>query len=270
MANLTVQQANISKMKSLVNSDSVRARLENLIGKSSGTFMASVLDLYSSDGYLQKCDPAAVLGECMKAAALQLPISRSLGLGYVIPYGNTPTFLLSYRGLIQLAQRSGQYRYLNADCVYEGQTVKVEPLSGMVEITGEPVSDKVIGYYAYFKLVNGFEKCVYWSKQRVENHAKRFSQAYKSGRGDTPWRSQFDAMALKTVLKTLISKYGPMSIEVSNALESDMDDKVEAEVTENANKTPVTIPTDFADNAPAPEEPKQPEPTKPEPDEEPF
>lgn len=266
MANLTVQQANISKMKSLVNSDSVRARLENLIGKSSGTFMASVLDLYSSDGYLQKCDPTAVLTECLKAASLQLPISKSLGLAYVIPYGTTPTFLLSYRGLIQLAQRSGQYRYLNADCVYEGQTVKVEPLSGMVEITGEPVSDKVTGYYAYFKLVNGFEKCVYWSKQRVENHAKRFSQAYKSGRSDTPWKTQFDAMALKTVLKALISKYGPMSIEVSRALETDMDDKVEAEVAENANQTPVTIPTDFVDEQP--NQPNQPEPPKTEPEDE--
>ena len=92
--NMTVQQGNIAKMKSLVNSDSVKARLENLIGKSSGTFMASVLDLYNSDGYLQKCDPAAVLTECMKAAALSLPISRSLGMAYVVPYGTTPTFLL--------------------------------------------------------------------------------------------------------------------------------------------------------------------------------
>lgn len=251
MANITVQQANIAKMKSLVNSDSVKARLENLIGKSSGTFMASVLDLYTSDGYLQKCEPSAVLGECMKAAALQLPISKSLGLAYVIPYGSTPTFLLSYRGLIQLAQRSGAYRFLNADCVFEGQTVKVEPLSGMVEISGEPVSDKVIGYYAYFKLTNGFEKCIYWSKERVENHAKRYSKAFN--RADSPWKTQFDAMALKTVLKQLISKYGPMSIEISRALESDADDRVETTIAENANKTEVTIPTDFVE----PEQPAE-------------
>lgn len=245
MANITTQNSNIAKMKSLVNSDSVKARLENLIGKSSGTFMASVLDLYSSDNYLQKCTPESVMAECMKAAALQLPISKSLGLAYVIPYGSTPTFILSYRGLIQLAQRSGAYRFLNADCVFEGQTVKVEPLSGMVEITGEPVSDKVVGYYAYFKLTNGFEKCIYWTKERVENHAKRYSKAFN--RADSPWKSQFDAMALKTVLKQLISKYGPMSIEISRALENDADDRVDNEVAENANKTEVTIPTDFVE-----------------------
>ena len=241
MANqLTVRQANINQMKSLIGSDGVKSRMSNLLGKEAGTFLASVLDLYTSDVKLSNCDATRVMAECMKAAALKLPVAKSLGFCYVIPYNNIPQFQLGYKGLIQLAQRSGQYKYLNADMIYEGESVNYNRITGMLEVTGSAASDKPIGYFAYFQLLNGFEKCVYWTKEKVEAHAKRFSKAWV--KADSPWHTDFDAMALKTVLKTLISKYGVMSVEFARAISQDVEETIEAEISENANGDPVSLP----------------------------
>lgn len=256
MANqLTPIQQNINYMKALISSDSVKNRMFNLLGKESSTFLASVLDLYTGDTNLSKCDATRVMTEAMKAAALKLPVSKSLGFCYVIPYNNVPQFQLGYKGLIQLAQRSGQYKFINADIVYEGEDVAYNRITGMLEITGAAKSETPVGYFAYFQLLNGFEKCVYWSKQKVESHAKRYSKAWKQP--NSPWHTEFDAMALKTVLKNLISKYGVMSIEFASAVASDYEDTIEAEVAQNANGAPVALP---AEPAALPEESSAAEP----------
>lgn len=146
------------------------------------------------------------------------------------------------KGYIQLAQRSGQYRYINADVVYEGEQVTYDRITGMLMITGEATSDTPIGYFAYFQLLNGFEKCVYWSREKVEAHAKRYSRSWS--RQNSPWHTNFDAMALKTVIRNIISKYGVMSVEFANAVAEDtsVEERIEGEIVENANKTPLTIP----------------------------
>lgn len=232
----------VSKMKSMINSDEIIARARNIVGaKEAGTFLASCLDLYTSK--LTGCDPYAVMAQCMKAASLHLPISNSLGFVYVVPYKDksgtpVPTFMIGYKGLIQLAQRTGKYKYINADMVYEGEQVTHNRITGMLEISGAAESDKVIGYFAYFQLLNGFEKCVYWTKERVIAHAKKYSKAYNDG----PWQSNFDAMALKTVVRQLISKYGIMSIEFADAIAHDNADEVEPEVRENANGEALVLP----------------------------
>lgn len=238
---LTVAQK-VTRMKNVINSDEMIARARSIVGtKEAGTFLASCLDLYSAN--LTGCDPYAVMAQCMKAASLHLPVSNSLGFVYVVPYkgkdGNpVPTFMIGYKGLIQLAQRTGQYKYINADMVYEGENVAYNRITGMVEISGEAVSDKVVGYFAYFQLLNGFEKCVYWTKEKVTAHAKRYSKAFNSG----PWQTNFDAMAMKTVVRQLISKYGIMSIEFANAIVQDNADEVEEEVKQNANGEPLMLP----------------------------
>lgn len=242
-----LQTTGLAQLKGVLANETMKRNFENILKENAGAFMASIIELYQSDNYLQKCNPNAVVLEALKAATLKLPINKALGFAYLIPYGTTPTFQLGYRGIIQLAQRSGQYKYINAGEVYEGEEVNYNRISGMLEISGEATSENVTGYFAYFQLQNGFEKAVYWSKEKVINHAKRFSQAYKSGKKDSPWFTNFDAMALKTVLKSIISKYGPMSVEFADAMANDNDDRVEAEVEENANKQPVTIPTDFAE-----------------------
>lgn len=256
MANnqLSVQQANIGKMKSIIASENVKNRMNDLLGREAGVFLASALDLYTSDTNLTQCDPTRVMAECMKAAALKMPVSKALGFCYVIPYSGVPQFQLGYRGLIQLAQRSGQYKYVNADMVYEGEEVTHDRITGMVMISGQATSEIPIGYFAYFQLLNGFEKCVYWSKEKVESHAKRYSKAWK--KADSPWHTNFDAMALKTVIRNLISKYGVMSVEFATAIADDTDaeERIEAEVEANANKTPFTmLEAEEPDESPVPE-----------------
>lgn len=246
MAN-NLQTTGLAQLKGVLANETMKRNFENILKENAGAFMASIIELYQSDNYLQKCDPNKVVLEALKAATLKLPINKSLGFAYIIPYGTTPTMQLGYKGIIQLAQRSGQYRFINAGEVYEGEEVHYNRITGMLEIGGEAKSENIIGYFAYFQLVNGFEKAVYWSKEKVLAHAKRFSQAYKSGKKDSPWFTNFDAMALKTVLKSIISKYGPMSVELADVIARENDDRVEAEVSENANGKPVTIPTDFAE-----------------------
>lgn len=251
MAN-NLQTTGLQQLKGVLNNETMKRNFENILKENAGAFMASIIELYQSDSNLQKCNPNAVVLEALKAATLKLPINKSLGFAYLIPYGTTPTMQLGYKGIIQLAQRSGQYKYINAGEVYEGEEVKYNRISGMLEISGEATSENVIGYFAYFQLLNGFEKAVYWSKEKVVAHAKRFSQAYKSGKKDSPWFTSFDAMALKTVLKSIIGRYGPMSTQLAGAIAKDSADRVEAEVAENANGAPITIDTEF-------KEPEQPD-----------
>lgn len=265
MANLTVVNDNIKAMKALVNNEALRKRMEGVLGKEAGTFLASALDLYTSDTNLSRCDANRVMAECMKAAALKLPISKSLGFCYIIPYKDVPQFQLGYKGILQLAQRSGQYRYINADMVYEGEAVHYNRITGMMEIAGAASSDKPIGYFAYFQLLNGFEKAVYWTKEKVTAHAKRYSKSY--GKPGTPWQDHFDAMALKTVLKQLISRYGIMSIEFAQVIADDSyDERIEAEVAENANSVALSLPD--ADEQAA--EPVAAQPVEPEEPDDPF
>lgn len=243
MAN-SLQTSGLSQLKGVLANETMKKNFENILKESAGAFMASIIELYQSDNNLQKCNPNAVVLEALKAATLKLPINKGLGFAYIIPYGTTPTFQMGYKGIIQLAQRSGQYKYLNADVIYQGEEVSYNRVTGMLEISGEKTGDEAIGYFAYFQLMNGFEKASYWTKEKVIAHAKRFSQAYKAGKKDSPWFTSFDAMAMKTVLKQLISKYGPMSVEFASAMANDNADRVEAEVAENANKTAVIIPAE--------------------------
>ena len=155
---LTVREQKIMSFKQVLNDTSIRNRVRTSLGENAGNFLASMLDLYEGETALQNCDPQKVAMECLKAASLNLPLVKGLGFAYVVPYGNTPTFIVGYKGMIQLAQRSGQYRFLNADAVYEGEEVKVNRLTGQFEIVGSKATDKAIGYFAYFQLINGFEK----------------------------------------------------------------------------------------------------------------
>lgn len=237
-----LQTNGYKQLKTILNNDTMKQSFRNVLEENAGAFMASILELYQSDTALQECDPNKIILEALKAATLKLPINKQLGFAYIIPYKGIPQFQLGYKGYIQLAQRSGQYRYINADVVYEGEQVTYDRITGMLMITGEATSDTPIGYFAYFQLLNGFEKCVYWTREKVEAHAKRYSKAWN--RQNSPWHTNFDAMALKTVIRNIISKYGVMSVEFANAVAEDtsVEERIEGEIVENANKTPLTIP----------------------------
>jgi recombination protein RecT len=168
--------------------------------------------------------------EAMKAASLKLPINKQLGFAWIIPYKGTATFQIGYKGLIQLAMRTGLYKHLNAGPVYEGEFVSQDKLSGTVDLSGEATSDKVIGYFAHFKLLNGFERTMYWSKERVIAHASAYSQSYRSG--NDIWKKNFDEMATKTLMRNLL-KWAPLSVEFANSLaEDDLTDTTDIYVEE--------------------------------------
>ena len=219
-----------SIMGSILNADSTKKLLQNTLKENAGAFSASILVLYSTDTTLQKCNPEAVFRECLKAASLKLPINKQLGFAYVVPFKGNPQFQIGYKGLVQLALRTGAYKYINAGAVLEGEYKGKTKLTGEIDISGEAISDKVVGYFAYIETINGFKKAMYWSKEEVAAHAERYSQSYKSSY--SPWKTNFDEMATKTVLRNLINRYGIMSIEIVNAFEAEDNAGLAAEATQ--------------------------------------
>lgn len=208
-----------SVMGSILNAESTKKLLQNTLKENAGAFSASILDLYSTDTTLQKCNPEAVFRECLKAASLKLPINKQLGFAYVVPFKGNPQFQIGYKGLIQLALRTGAYKYINAGSVYDGEFRGADKLTGEIDLNGEAVSDTVVGYFAYIETINGFKKAMYWNKDKIAKHAKKYSQSYNSSY--SPWETNFDEMATKTVLRNLINHYGIMSIEMANAFEAE-------------------------------------------------
>jgi recombination protein RecT len=199
----------------------VQKRFEDILGKKAAGFMSSVINTVNSNTQLQKCDPQTVLKSAAVAASLDLPVDKNLGFSWIIPYGNEASFQMGYKGYIQLALRSGEYARLNAVPVHENQfkhyNALTEELDADFAIDGE---GEVVGYAFYFRLINGFEKQAYWSTDKVTKHAKRFSQAYK-GKRSSPWETDFDQMALKTVIKNTLAKWGILSIEMQSAIQHD-------------------------------------------------
>ena len=210
----------IDRLKNILNADSVQEQFQNVLKENSGAFVASIIDLYNTDRILQMCDPKKVVMEALKAASLKLPINKQLGFAWIVPYKKNnkpiPTFQLGYKGYIQLCMRTGAYKYINADVVYEGELVKHDKLTGEIEIDPEKrTGDKKVGYFAFIETLNGFRKTLYMSVDEVTKHAQQYSKSY--GSKNSVWATDFDAMALKTCLRLLLSKYGVMSVEMQRA-----------------------------------------------------
>ena len=209
-----------NSVKGLMDSPAVKKRFEEVLCERAPQYMSSIVNLVNSDTNLKKCEPMSVIASCMVAATMDLPVDKNLGYAWVVPYGTKAQFQMGYKGYIQLALRTGQYKAINVVEIREGELISWNPLSEEVEIDfTQRKSDKVIGYAGYFKLLNGFEKTVYWSKEEVEAHAKKFSKTYSFKNG--VWQTDFDSMAKKTVLRNLLSKWGILSIEMQKAYSAD-------------------------------------------------
>jgi len=208
----TAESQKAVTIQSLVSQESVKARFEELLGKKAPGFISSLLAVVNNNKLLARANPNTIIAAGAMAASLDLPINQNLGFAYIIPYGNEAQFQMGYKGYIQLAMRTGQYQTINAAEVYEGEIVKQNRFTGEYEF-GEKTSDKIVGYIAYFKLVNGFEKYLYMGIEEMQSHARKFSKNYKGGT-DKWGLTDFHSMAIKTVLKRLISKYGILSIEM--------------------------------------------------------
>ena len=239
----------VNQLKNLFNNNAMKGMFVNALGKNAGAFISSVIDLVNADSALQKCDMRAVAMEALKAATLHLPVNKALGFAYVIPYQNSkkddhgqwykvsePTFQIGYKGLIQLALRTGQYRTINAGVVYEGELQGEDKLTGRISLNGERLSDGVIGYFAYIELVNGFSKTLYMSVEDMARHAKRYAPVFKMSKatsvddiarlaqqppseyGTVGWKGNFESMAIKTTLRILLSKYGYLSTDMQGVI----------------------------------------------------
>nr|DAR91853.1 MAG TPA: RecT protein [Caudoviricetes sp.] len=209
-------------LKGMLESPAYKKKFEEMLGKKAAGFMSSIIAVTNNNNYLMKADPATVIGAAAQAAMLDLPINQSLGFAYIVPYKGAAQFQLGYKGYIQLAQRSGQYVDIGAKTVYEGELEYENRLLDKFRF-GERTGDKVIGYLAYFRLTNGFEKMLFMTLEEMQVHAKKYSQNYKGGT-DKWGLADFNVMAEKTVLKRLLSKFGPLSIEsvqMSQALSND-------------------------------------------------
>lgn len=259
----------VDLLKSVIKAESVQQQFQNALGKHKDEFVASLIDLYTGDLSLQKCKPQAVVAEALRAATLHLPLNRALGFAYIIVFNNsvkdpetgqwtkvpTPTFVPGWKGYVQLAQRTAQYKCINADVVYEGELRTSDKLTGMIDISGKKTSDKIIGYFAYFKLMNGFEKMFYVSIEDMAKYALRYSPSFKgqnkptvdaliksaqSGQTSSKvgWEGNFNEMAKKTCIRQLFSKFGYLSIEMMNAVANDDDEAMSDRnglIAENAN-----------------------------------
>ncbi|WP_339089436.1 recombinase RecT [Clostridioides difficile] len=260
MANEIQRQVSV---KNLLSTEAYKKRFKEVLKDKANTFMASVVNV-SNLPSLKDAEPNSILKSAMVAATLDLPIDPNLGFSYLVPFVNKGVkeaqFQIGYKGFIQLAMRTGQYKTINAIEIYENEIKSVNRLTGEIEFNeNEDEIDKeiVVGYIAYFKLLNGFEKTLYMSKDDMEKYAKRYSQTYKSNKDyvvkSSLWTTDFDSMAVKTVLKRLLSKYGILSIEMQKALETDqavikddnsveyVDRQVEEEIEENANKKTIDM-----------------------------
>lgn len=220
--NNIVAQKEAKTLKGMLEMPAYKNKFNEMLGKKAAGFMSSIIAVTNNNKLLAKANPATVIGAAAQAAMLDLPINQSLGFAYIVPYGGEAQFQLGYKGYIQLAQRTGQYVDIGSKTVYEGELEYENRLLDKFKF-GERTGDKVIGYLAYFRLTNGFEKMLFIELDKMIAHAKRYSKNYKGG--TEKWGlTDFDTMAEKTVLKKLLSKYGPLSIEniqMSQALAND-------------------------------------------------
>ena len=222
-----------------MSNEAVQAQINNIV-KDSKTFITSVVSAVQTNPALQECTKQSILSAALLGESLNLSPSPQLGQYYMVPFKNKhkndegqwvqvdeAQFILGYKGYIQLAIRSGQYKKLNVVAIKEGELKRYDPLEEEIEV--ELIDDEearenapTVGYYAMFEYMNGFKKSIYWSKKKMESHAMKFSKGYQAKKGYTFWEKDFDAMAMKTMLRQLISKWGVMSIQMQTAYEADM------------------------------------------------
>jgi recombination protein RecT len=246
----------VEVLKGVINAPSIQAQFKNALGEHKDAFVASLIDLFTGDKALQACDPKLLITEALRAATLRLPLNKALGFAYIVPFNKNektvtpegrevwtstpiPTFIPGYKGYIQLAMRTGQYKTINADLVHEGELSKTDKLTGEISFDGEKTSDKVVGYFCYFRLLNGFTKTLYVTVEDMAAYAKRYSPSVKKTTTvealiekanaaavskTVGWEGNFNDMALKTVIRRLLSKYGYLSVEMHSAISKDVEE----------------------------------------------
>lgn len=235
----------VASFQKVLNNSYYQTLLQNTLKENKGTFTTSLMELTTSDEKLLQCNPNALMSEALKAASLHLPLNKQLGQCYILPFKNkgvmTPTLVVGTKGYLQLAMRTGKYETINADIVYEGELRGYDKVTGNLDLSGTRLSNVPVGYFAYFRMKNGLSKLLYMSLDDVCIYAKQYSptvkfskdttaeslkeialrQAEKGSSEGVGWYSNFESMAIKTVLRRLISKWGELSIESADITQID-------------------------------------------------
>ena len=212
------------KFSVAIHSDTYKNLINNTLGdpEVARKFVADISAVVSQNPQLQNCLPATIISAGFVAQALNLPLSQTLGFAYVVPYKDKAQFIIGYKGLIQLAQRSGQFQRLGVRSVHEGEYAGQDEFGDdLFNFSHEFDEKPVVGYFAYFVLANGFKKTMYMTKAQAEAHGKRYSKAFAADWSGNLWRDQFDLMAQKTVMKLLLNRYAPLSVELQKAVQAD-------------------------------------------------
>ena len=240
-----------STLKSMINDERTKNKFKEMLGNKAAGFLTSLMNTTNGNAQLQQADPNSILKAGAIAATLDLPIDPNLGFAYIVPYNNKgkneAQFQMGYKGFVQLAIRTGQYKRINVTELYEGQFESYDPITDELKYNlDNRLSDEITHYVAYFQTINGFEKYNVMSKKEIENHAKKFSKTY-SYKGSS-WQTNFNTMAKKTVLKLLLSKFGILSIEMQTAQKADQavirefdKNNIEVEYVDNENNINDTI-----------------------------
>lgn len=238
-----------------LSQDAIKNRINEVVGGKNGQrLIAAIISATTANKALQECSNQSILSAALVGESLKLSPSPQLGQYYMVPFKNNKErttvaqFQLGYKGYIQLALRSGQYKKLNVMAIKEGELISFNPLEEEIEVNiiqdeTERENARTVGYYAMFEYLNGFKKAMYWSREKMESHALKYSKGYQAKKGYTFWEKDFDGMAFKTMLRQLISKWGIMSIEMQTALDSDM-----AVINQDGTKNYVENDDDFIGN----------------------
>ena len=213
------------KLSKYLENKSVKSKVVELLDTKANQFIISLTSMVSQDDMLKNCEPKTLVRAALTAMAMDLPLNPNFGFIYIIPFKNKDKGIteaqlqFGYKAFIQLAMRSGQFKTISASAIYEGQVVEKDPLKGYRFNFNKKDSEKVIGYAGYFELLNGFSKVLYMTTDQLKRHGLKYSQSYKRGYG--LWKDNFDAMASKTVLKLLLSRYAPLTIDMQKILTTD-------------------------------------------------
>ena len=266
VANRLAPRTQKTGLTAYLTQDAVKDQINKVVGGKNGTrFISSIVSAVQATPALQECTNSSILSAALLGESLNLSPSPQLGQYYMVPYDNRSKgakeaqFQLGYKGYIQLATRSSQYKKLNVLSIKEGELIRFDPLNEEIEVNliqddEQREAAPTIGYYAMFEYTNGFRKAMYWSMAKMEAHAKKYSPGYKrdleKGTSWTFWAKDFDAMAYKTMLRQLISKWGIMSIDLQDAIDSDM-----AVIREDGSRDYVeTVQPDAVEEAAVPQE----------------
>lgn len=266
VANRLAPRTQKTGLTAYLTQDAVKDQINKVVGGKNGTrFISSIVSAVQATPALQECTNSSILSAALLGESLNLSPSPQLGQYYMVPYDNRSKgakeaqFQLGYKGYIQLATRSNQYKKLNVLSIKEGELIRFDPLNEEIEVNliqddEQREAAPTIGYYAMFEYTNGFRKAMYWSRAKMEAHAKKYSPGYKrdleKGTSWTFWAKDFDAMAYKTMLRQLISKWGIMSIDLQDAIDSDM-----AVIREDGSRDYVeTVQPDAVEEAAVPQE----------------